>query len=266
MKFACAALQPNILESELFGHERGAFTGAVRQKLGRFELAHSGSMFIDEVDDIPAELQVKLLRAIEQQEFERVGGEEVVRVDVRLICATKKNLKEEVEAGRFREDLFYRLNVISLHIPPLRERKDDIPVLANHFLAKHASIARQAGLMPALSPHALDLLMDYDWPGNCRELEHVIERALTFCDGPEVTPKHIPQLGESDEGGEHVIPFAERSRGLTETVADVERRMIESALKQAEGNQAKAAQVLGIPRTTLRDKIAKYGLQCATSE
>jgi DNA-binding NtrC family response regulator len=266
VKFSCAALQPNILESELFGHERGAFTGAIRRKPGRFELAHTGTMFLDEVDDIPPELQVKLLRAIEQQEFERVGGEDMVRVDVRLICATKKNLKEVVEAGRFREDLYYRLNVITLQIPPLRERKDDIPALAEHFLRKHGCPPQRAGVLPTVSPHALDVLMAYDWPGNCRELEHVIERALAFCDGPEITPEQIPRLHESGRESEHAIPIPEGARRLTETVADVERRLIESALRQAEGNQAKAAQMLGIPRTTLRDKIAKYGLQCSVSE
>jgi DNA-binding NtrC family response regulator len=259
VKFSCAALQPNLLESELFGHEKGAFTSALARRLGRFELADQGTLFLDEVDDIPLEIQVKMLRAIEEQAFERVGGEEVVRVNVRLICATKKNLRELVDAGKFREDLYYRLNVINLTIPSLRDRREDIPVLAAHFIEKHAPPGADGG-RPTLSPHALDLLMDHYWPGNVRELEHVIERALAFCGSGEIGPEHIPALTDEKDGGRHVIPFAEVGAGLTETVASIEKRMIESALIQADYNQAKAAQILGIPRTTLRDKIAKYGV------
>ncbi len=260
IKLSCAALQPTVLESELFGHEKGAFTGAIRQKAGRFELADGGAMFLDEVDDIPGELQVKLLRAIEQQEFERVGGEEPIRVDVRLICATKRDLCSLVEAGKFREDLYYRLNVICLTIPPLRDRREDIPLLVHHFVDKHLS-ARGPGAQtaPKVVPHALDALLAYHWPGNVRELEHVIERALAFCDGDEIRPEHIPILSQSEPEANGAasgqIPMS-----LPQTVADVERQMIESALRQAGGNQARAAHILNIPRTTLRDKIAKYGL------
>jgi DNA-binding NtrC family response regulator len=269
VRFSCAALQPSVLESELFGHEKGAFTGAIRQKPGRFELAHGGTMLLDEVDDIPTDLQVKLLRVVERQEFERVGGEAPVRVDVRLICATKRDLLKLVKEGRFREDLYYRLNVISFIIPPLRERPDDIPVLARHFVAKHASLV--SGKPVDLAPHAIDELMRHSWPGNVRELEHVIERALAFCgDGDaqhdgraEIGPEHILPLGTTapEAASMLTLELGENGRlSLTETVSDIERRMILLALRQCSSNQARAAQRLGIPRTTLRDKMAKYGI------
>ncbi len=262
IRFSCAALQPSVLESELFGHEKGAFTGAIRQKPGRFELAHGGTMLLDEVDDIPTDLQVKLLRVVEQQEFERVGGDTPMRVDVRLICATKRDLLKLVQQGKFREDLYYRLNVISLAIPPLRERPDDIPVLARHFVEKHAGLAENRTV--SISPHALDELTRHAWPGNVRELEHVLERALAFCGGEEIRPEHILPLGS--DAPETVTPAATKldiaavPANLNETVADIERRMILMALKQCGGNQARAAQKLGIPRTTLRDKMAKYNI------
>ena len=268
VRFSCAALQPSVLESELFGHEKGAFTGAIRQKAGRFELASGGTMLLDEVDDIPTELQVKLLRVVEQQEFERVGGEEPVRVDVRLICATKRDLLKLVKEGRFREDLYYRLNVIHLTIPPLRERPDDIPVLARHFLLKHAALV--GGRAVDISAHVIDELMRHAWPGNVRELEHVIERALAFSGsgGPDagtadIRTEHILPL-TSDGGDVPALPVLELGDSgrlsLNETVADIERRMILLALRQCENNQARAAQRLGIPRTTLRDKMAKYSI------
>jgi DNA-binding NtrC family response regulator len=260
VRFSCAALQPSVLESELFGHEKGAFTGAIRQKPGRFELAHTGTILLDEVDDIPLEIQVKLLRVVEQQEFERVGGETPVHVDVRLLCATKCDLLKLVKEGRFREDLYYRLNVISLAIPPLRERPDDIPLLARHFLKKHAALIGDQ--VATISPAALDQLLRHDWPGNVRELEHVMERALAFCGGSEIRPEHV-----TAPAGERVEPAAwaagleptEAWRpGLTDTLSDIERRMILMALRQCDNNQVRAAQRLGIPRTTLRDKMAKY--------
>jgi len=261
IRFSCAALQPTVLESELFGHAKGAFTGAHRQKAGRFELADGGTILLDEVDDIPTDLQVKLLRVVEQQEFERVGGEDPVRVDVRLICATKSDLLQLVKEGRFREDLYYRLNVISLCIPPLRERPEDIPVLAGHFLKKHAALVGDAQV--SISPHALDELMRHTWPGNVRELEHVLERALAFCGGKEIRPEHVLPLGRwtTEPPPPAGLELTELSKlGLTETVADIERRLILMALRQCNGNQARAAQKLGIPRTTLRDKMAKYNI------
>ncbi|MBI5866063.1 MAG: sigma-54-dependent Fis family transcriptional regulator [Planctomycetes bacterium] len=253
VRFSCAALQPTVLESELFGHEKGAFTGAIRQKPGRFEMAHNGTILLDEVDDIPTEIQVKLLRVAEQHEFERVGGESPVKVDVRLICATKRDLLGLVKEGKFREDLYYRLNVFSLNIPPLRERREDIPVLARHFADKHSSLAGDKPV--AINAHAIDELMRHTWPGNVRELEHVIERALAFCGGEEIRPEHILPLAQdaSDQVGAATMELAEAGKlGLNETVSDIERRMILMALRQCNGNQARAAQRLGIPRTTLR--------------
>jgi DNA-binding NtrC family response regulator len=264
VRFSCAALQPSVLESELFGHEKGAFTGAIRQKAGRFELASGGTMLLDEVDDIPTDLQVKLLRVVEQQEFERVGGEQPVRVDVRLLCATKRNLLELVQAGRFREDLYYRLNVINLSIPPLADRPDDIPVLARHFADKHAALVDHQRVR--ISPHAMDELVAHAWPGNVRELEHVIERALAFCGGEDIRPEHILPLAADHVVSEASLPTTSLEVGengglcLTETVADIERRMILMALRESNNNQARAAQRLGIPRTTLRDKMAKYAI------
>ncbi len=264
VRFSCAALQPTVLESELFGHERGAFTGAHRQKAGRFELANTGTILLDEVDDIPTELQVKLLRVVEQREFERVGGEEPVKIDVRLICATKRDLLGLVREGRFREDLYYRLNVISLNIPPLRERTDDVPVLSQHFIEKHSTLCGERRV--ALSPHALDELMRHSWPGNVRELEHVIERALAFCGGSEILPAHILPLGGAAAQPTPLsgVELSEVGKqGLNETVSDIERRLILMALRQCGNNQARAAQRLGIPRTTLRDKMAKYNIPVA---
>jgi DNA-binding NtrC family response regulator len=261
VRFSCAALQPSVLESELFGHEKGAFTGAIRQKAGRFELANGGTMLLDEVDDISIDLQVKLLRVVEQQEFERVGGEQPVRVDVRLICTTKCDLLKLVKEGRFREDLYYRLNVISLTIPPLRERPEDIPVLARHFVQKHATLA--GGKTVGISPHAIDELVRHAWPGNVRELEHVLERALAFCGDSDIRTEHILPLGpeNAEVATLPALELGENGRlSLSETVADIERRMILLALRQCDNNQARAAQRLGIPRTTLRDKMAKYNL------
>ncbi len=271
VRFSCAALQPSVLESELFGHEEGAFTGAIRQKPGRFELADGGTMLLDEVDDIPTDLQVKMLRVVEQQEFERVGGEQPVHVNVRLVCATKCDLLDLVKQGRFREDLYYRLNVINLTIPPLRERQDDIPVLAQHFVRKHATVVRAAQNVSnsggadevTISAHAMDELMRHDWPGNVRELEHVLERALAFCRGDEILPEHVLPLGAGATANA-TLPALDLGDGgrmsLNETVADIERRMILLSLRQCDNNQARAAQNLGVPRTTLRDRMAKYGI------
>jgi len=261
VRFSCAALQPTVLESELFGHEKGSFTGAIRQKQGRFELADGGTILLDEVDDIPTEIQVKLLRVVEQREFERVGGEAPIRVDVRLICATKRDLLTLVAQGRFREDLYYRLNVISVEIPPLRDRPDDVPLLAQHFSEKHGALAGDRPI--TFSAHAIDELLRHAWPGNVRELEHVVERSLAFCNGREIRPEHfLPLSRESADAGE--APALELTdageQGLTETVADIEKRLILMALRKCNGNQARAAQRLGIPRTTLRDKMAKYNL------
>ncbi len=261
IRLSCAALTPGALESELFGHEAGAIAGVTRAKAGRFELANGGTMLLDEVDDMPLDVQVRLLRAVETQEFQRVGGEAPLRVDVRLICATKHDLLRLVREGRFREDLYYRLNVINLTVPPLRTRSDDIAVLVQHFIEKHAALVENRRV--SVSPHTLDELLRHAWPGNVRELEHVIERALAFCAGDEIRPEHVlPRL--SGETPPIDAPPAETmlsgAAGLTETIADIEKRMILMALKQSDGNQARAAQRLGIPRTTLRDKMARYSI------
>ncbi len=260
IRFGCGGLTPAALESELFGHEKGAFPGAARQKAGRFELASGGTLLLDEVDELPAEVQVKLLRVVETQTLERVGGDERISVDVRLICATKRDLLALVKESRFREDLYYRLNVISLVIPPLRDRRDDVAILAQHFIEKHAALAGNRRV--AISPHALDELVRHVWPGNARELEHVIERALAFCNGGEIRPEHIlPLPGATSPMAPPPLEAPEQTHlGLTETVADIEKRLILMALRSCGGNQARAAQRLGIPRTTLRDKMAKYSI------
>ncbi len=187
----CGALPETLLESELFGHEKGAFTGAIQQRKGRFELAHGGTLFLDEISEMPLHLQVKLLRVLQEMEFERVGGSQTIKVDVRVIAATNRELKTEVEAGRFRADLFYRLNVVNIHVPPLRERKEDIPLLINHFIEKYS---KEMGISEKvrIDKEALKLLMEYHWPGNVRELENVIERALLLCSGGEIRLGDLP--------------------------------------------------------------------------
>lgn len=269
VRLSCAGLPADVLEGELFGHERGTVAGATRQKAGRFELASGGTLVLDEVDEIPPELQVRLLRVIEGQEVERAGGEHGVKVDVRLICTTRADLLKCVQAGRFREDLYYRLNVMQFVVPPLRERPDDIPLLAQHFVKKHGGLV--ANRPVRIAQHALDELLRRRWPGNVRELEHVIERALVFCGGDEIRFEHVVPVGdgattESGNGsavtatGSTLAMSEEPRLGLNETVADIERRMILMALRQCNNNQARAANRLGIPRTTLRDKMARYSI------
>ncbi len=264
IRFSCAGLQPAVLESELFGHEKGAFAGAVRQKPGRFELANGGTLLLEDIDDIPVELQIKLLRVVEQRTFERVGGERATETDARLICTTRCDLLKLVKGGRFRDDLYYRLNVISAAIPPLRERPDDIPVLAAHFVRKHAAVA--GGREIRLSQAVVDELLRYGWPGNVRELEHAIERGLALCTADELRPEHVLPLGEHAPESTPVELPNESGRNLNDTVADIERRMILLALRQCNQNQARAAIKLGIPRTTLRDKMTRYGILTSEPE
>jgi DNA-binding NtrC family response regulator len=256
VKTSCAQLSREVLESELFGHEAGAFTGALKQRRGRFELADRGTFFLDDVDDIALDLQVKLLRVLEERRFERVGGERTLEVDVRFVCASKRDLRELVREGRFREDLYYRINVVSIELPPLRQRREDILFLANHFLATQA--ARMSRPCPELSPDACRVLLDYLWPGNVRELEHAMEHALTLSTGPVLTVEELPpNLVASHEnwGCQHCLASLEGIR-LNVFLARVEREAIQWALQRAEGSQSKAAQLLGIPRTTLRDRLA----------
>ncbi|MBN1155062.1 sigma-54-dependent Fis family transcriptional regulator [candidate division KSB1 bacterium] len=254
----CAALAENLLESELFGHEKGAFTGAVQQRKGRFERAHLGTLFIDEVGEIPLATQVKLLRVLQEQAFERVGGTELVRVDVRIIAATNQNLEEMIEKSMFREDLYYRLNVVRLNVPALRYRKTDIPLLIDHFLKRYA--AENSKTITGISKEALDMLMKYDYPGNVRELENIIEQSVVLSRSDMITTKDLPA---TVKGG--VLSYqrmASLDRGtLSEQVENLEIELIKQALEQAGDIQTKAAELLGITERNLRYKIQKYHLK-----
>ncbi|WP_027719008.1 sigma-54-dependent transcriptional regulator [Desulfovirgula thermocuniculi] len=259
----CAALPEQLLESELFGHEKGAFTGATSRKLGRFELADGGTIFLDEIAEMPLSMQAKLLRVLQEMAFERVGGTETIRVNVRVIAATNRDLTQAIKKGLFREDLYYRLNVFRLHMPPLRERKEDIPLLANHFLEK----LRSTYFVHRISPEAMEMLCNYHWPGNIRELQNVIERAAIICQGSEILPEHLPkELHESYyRPKELVINFPDEGISLEE----VEKELIAKALQKSGGNQTRAAQLLGITRSALIYRAQKYGLlgeKAASSE
>ncbi len=261
VKLNCAALNKEILESELFGHEKGSFTGAIKTRRGRFELADGGTIFLDDVDDIPLEMQVKLLRVLQEREFERVGGEETIPVNVRIICATKKDLKKLAQEGCFREDLYYRLNVVTIHIPPLRERKDDIPLLAAYFIRKYA--AQQRVSVNSISQEALQLLLSYNWPGNIRELENVIEHAVTFCASGIIIPKNFPHnlMGREDSHGIFSIELSTiDSIDLQETLGEAERKLLLWAYQKTNGNQVRMSEILRIPRTTLQNKLVKYNI------
>jgi two-component system NtrC family response regulator len=256
----CAALTETLLESELFGHERGAFTHAVAMRKGRFELADGGTLFLDEVAEMSPALQVKLLRVLQEMEFERVGGTRTIKVDVRVVAATNKDLKEEVEAGRFREDLYYRLNVVHLHIPPLRQRPEDIPLLAVHFLKKYASENVRGEVR--LSPEAMKLLMQYAWPGNVRELENVMERAVILCGDNVITPNDLPgELAAGRESKEVDIDlFIPLTKPLPEALEQIEEQMIRRALEASGQVQVRAAEMLGITKSLLQYKLKKYHL------
>jgi two-component system response regulator PilR (NtrC family) len=253
-------LPPDLLESTLFGHVKGAFTGAVYPKKGLFDLADKGSIFFDEIGNIPLETQAKLLRVMQEREFMRLGGMETIRVDVRIIAATNVDLKREVEDGRFREDLFYRLHVIAINLPALRERKEDIPLLVQHFLEKYGIENSRPNL--ELAPDALDLLMDYDWPGNVRELENVIERATVLSPGsrigPDLIPEHVRRAPHYQ--APHIVMPPE-GVSLKEVTASYERQWIESALEAAGGVQKRAAELLRIKPTTLNEMIKRYDIR-----
>ncbi len=255
----CAALPESLLESELFGHEKGSFTGAVSMRKGRFELADKGTLFLDEVSEMSPTLQVKLLRVLQEREFERVGGTKTLKVDVRIIAASNRDLKEEVEAGHFREDLFYRLNVVHIHLPPLRERPDDIPLLVAHFLQKYAQeVGRQR---VEISPEALNLIYTYTWPGNVRELENAIERAVILSSGQEITPEHLPpHLFQSQQSYSDIFKQIPTTLTLPQILEEVEVKLIRRALAQANYVQSKAAKILGITKSLLQYKIKKYNL------
>jgi transcriptional regulator with GAF, ATPase, and Fis domain len=254
VKVNCAALPPTLVESELFGHERGSFTGAVEKRIGKFELANNGTLFLDEIGEPSLELQAKLLRAIQEREIERVGGKDTIKLNVRIIAATNRNLLNEINAGRFRTDLFYRLNVFPIRLPPLRDRRDDIPVLALHFISKFARNSGRA--VHAISDRVLEGLKAYEWPGNVRELEHLIERSVLLTSGNTIREMHLP--------------FIERT-GLSSTVDELavktidenERDHILFVLRKCEGKisgYGGAAEMLGVPSSTLNSKMKKLGI------
>jgi len=284
VKVSCAALPETLLETELFGHEKGSFTGAMTMRKGRFETANKGTIFLDEIGEMTLATQTKLLRILQEREFERIGSNVPIKIDIRVITATNRNLAEEVDKGRFREDLYYRLNVIHVDMPPLRERKDDIPLLVEHFLVKYR---HAPGAIPTtISEEALTRLVDYDWPGNVRELENAVERAVVLSRGLPITAEHLPfsnrievkdrramaerrsRLLDEDESetdadataATNGAPGANGSGSLKDRVSELERQLIKEALERAGGNRTKAAEELGIYRRLLYAKIKEYGL------
>ena len=255
VKINCAAITETLLESELFGHEKGAFTGAHKRKEGRFRQAHGGSIFLDEISEMSLAMQVKLLRVLQEREITRVGGEEVIEVDVRLIAATNKDLLGEIQAGRFREDLFYRLNVVTLDMPPLRERREDVPLLAKHFLETFSEKNRKT--IKGFTPQAMDQLIRYDWPGNVRELMNAVERAVVLASSEYLDEKDLP-LVLKDEATEGEAP-AEQAIPGDLPLDEVEKVSILKTLELTGGNKSEAARRLGITRRTLHKKLKKYG-------
>ena len=255
----CAALAPGTLESELFGHEKGAFTGAAAQRTGRFERAHTGTLFLDEVGEIDPGIQVKLLRVLQDGEFERVGGVEPIKVDVRIVAATNRDLREAIEQGRFREDFYYRLNVFSLRVPALSERPDDIPALVDHFLGRFSAEAGKK--VTAINDEVMHLFMHYPWPGNVRELENVLERAVVLAEGEVVTREEVPQEMLFEQTATPSEPVKSTSGSLAESTEQLESQIIREALERFRWNKTKTAEHLGIKRTTLQYKIKKYELE-----
>jgi two-component system response regulator HydG len=254
VKINCAAITETLLESELFGHEKGAFTGAYKRKEGKFSQAHRGTLFLDEISEMSQAMQVKLLRVLQERELTRVGGEEVLRIDVRLIAATNKDLFREIESHRFRDDLYYRLNVVNLIVPPLRDRREDIPLLAQHFLRHFAEKNRKN--MKGLTPQAMDRLLRYDWPGNVRELMNVIERGVVLARSEFIDEEQLPLIPEA-EGG-RMSPKGNVSGDFS--LDEVEKTTILNTLESVGGNKSEAARRLGITRKTLHAKLRKYGI------
>lgn len=265
----CSAFTENLLESELFGHVRGAFTGAVESRKGVFECAHGGTLFLDEVADMNPSTQVKILRALEERSVMPVGGTREIAVDVRIVAATNRNLEEDIREGRFREDLFYRLNVIPLELPPLRDRPEDIPLLAGHFLARYAKAMRRP--VRRLSDSARVSLLSYDWPGNVRELENVIQRHVALCEGEVITAIDLPNrshapsptwsTGEGARPSEPVFRVPDEGMVLDDVMEDIERRYLLSALERTEGNLTQAAKILGLSYRSIRYKVKKLGIR-----
>ncbi len=254
VKVSCAALPDTLIESELFGYERGAFTGAQTRKRGRFELAHGGTLFLDEVGELNLPTQVKILRVLQEGEFERLGGTETQKADVRLIAATNRDLETAMAERQFREDLYYRLNVFSIFVPPLRDRKPDVMLLADHFLVKYAREHRK--LIKRIATPAIDMLMSYHWPGNVRELENTIERAVLTCDGQVIHGHHLPPTLQTAEASGTVVQSS-----LADAVAQYEKDLILDVLKSARGNRAKAARLLGTTERIIGYKVHKYGIE-----
>jgi DNA-binding NtrC family response regulator len=254
IKAVCAALPEGLLESELFGHVKGSFTGAIQDREGRFEAAHGGTIFLDEIGDIPLSTQVKLLRVLQERQFERVGDSKTITVDVRVIAATNKNLEEGLKKESFREDLYYRLNVVSIYLPPLRQRKEDIPLLVDFFLKR---ISKQQNIsLPKINPNTLNILLNYSWPGNIRELENAIEHALVMGNREIINPDDLPITVQSGQ-----IPRGTNvSMETGATLEDMEKQMLLTALQRTNHNQTKAAQLLGITRRTLGYRMKKYGI------
>jgi DNA-binding NtrC family response regulator len=253
VKMNCAAVPETLLESELFGHEKGAFTGADRRRIGRFEQADAGTLFLDEICEMQTRLQAKFLRALQEREIERLGGSGTVPVDVRIMAATNRDLAKALEEGVLREDLYYRLNVILLHVPPLRERMDDIPILAMHFLRKY--VAREGASMAVISDEAMSILMNYSWPGNVRELENAVERAVVLGQGEQLRPQDLPQQVHHRVDAQHPLVPAHL------TLEEMEKLAIAQALRLTGGNKSEAAERLGIHRTSIYDKMRRYGIE-----
>ena len=256
VKINCAAITETLLESELFGHEKGAFTGAHRRKEGRFRLAHGGSIFLDEISEMSLSMQVKLLRVLQEREITRVGGEEVIHVDVRVIAATNKDLLEEIQAGRFREDLFYRLNVVTLNVPALKDRKQDIPLLAQHFLTTFSEKNKKE--MKGITPQAMDRMLKHDWPGNVRELMNAVERGVVLSTSEYLDEKELPFLPKDATSGDQA--GSEMAIPADLPLEEVEKASILKTLEAAGGNKSEASRRLGITRRTLHKKLKKYGV------
>jgi transcriptional regulator with PAS, ATPase and Fis domain len=256
IKLNCVAIPPDLLESELFGHEKGSFTGATARKPGKFELAHGGTIFLDEIGDMPLGLQAKILRVIQEKEFDRVGGTRTVKVDVRLICATNKNLPQMVAEGTFREDLYYRINVFALQLPALRERKEDIPLLVDDFLARTTPEV-------SISSPALQMMIGYGWPGNVRELQNTVERAAVLSQGQEIVVNHLPESITQLFQNAFIENEDEKDLSIDDKLKEIEKGMIIDALKKTNGIQIRAAELMGINQRSLWHRIKKYQIDAA---
>lgn len=263
IKVNCAVLAEGVLESELFGHEKGSFTGAAGKRIGRFELANGGSIFLDEIGDISLATQVKLLRVLQEKEFERVGGTESIKADVRVIAATNKNLEEAIKKGQFREDLFFRLNVVPIQVPPLRERREDVDRLSSHFLGRYSLEANKK--IAKIDKKAQDLLTRYNWPGNVRELENAMQRAVVLADSDTIFPSNLPLDIQTFQKDDYLHQLREDA-SLTEKVENYEKELILKAMEKANHVQTKAAKLLDINRTALIYKLKKYGLLSDSNE